>query len=991
MSSLSLTAASPQDFPRGYELYASNTEQFAQPIAKGEGTRGTTTINFPRQSARFLKIVQTGTSPDAFWSISEIAAFDSASTPDGVGALPAPRTVVASGLQDPIGITLDDAGNIYISDRGSSHQVKVFDARGHFLRAIGHAEKPAPGPYDASHMNNPNGVTLDDKGRLWVAETDYTPKRLSVWNAQTGALVDAFYGPSQYGGGGELDPRDASLFYYGGDRGSQAWKLDWKSGQSRLIDVLSRTDTGLKMDVNPPQSAIYLKGRKYMTSVYSSNGTQGNPLGAMWMPQNGVAQPRCAFGRASDWSALPKPFMHDSNNFSVRWTGQVVAPQSGDYRFSTVADDGTRLWVNGQQLVDEWHVEGPTEHAGTVHLEAGQRADIKLEYYQGDGGASAQLFWQGPGVERALVPASALFPTPKATKPGGLTASYYDGANFGTLVKTQTDAQINFDWNNVTPSPFVTPISAAFAARVPKLGANEIAMFVWSDLNGDGQMQPEEVQIISSGENGAGGVGGVTLMPDLSWIAHRVGGHTIRYAPVRFTPAGVPVYDLSKGEVLSQGAQAPPTTGGDQVLHDPQSGWTVLTTAPKPFLPYGFGGVQNGELKWTFPSMWPGLHAGHDAPVQEPGMVTASTRLLGPMFQPKGSDAGPMWGINSDRGQLYIFTADGMFVSTLFKDSATASFNAPTAKRGMLVNDLSLQGEDFFPTLSSTPQGIYIQGEAGSLFSVEGLENVHRLPDQTLDISAGQLAAVQELAVQAEAARQAKNAATQRPLTLSIRAKAPVVDGKLDEWPTDSFVTIDVRRVSTGGWPPSYTDSPTQAALAVAGDRLYGAFRTDTPNLLQNRPESLQNLFKTGGALDVQLGNVEGGQRLLITRVGDKTLAVLYRPHDPQVGGQPWKFTSNIGALKTTVIDRVQDVSDQVTLASNGGDFEFSVPLALLKMSPQAGQSISGDIGVLRGDGVQTLQRVYWHNKATGLVSDLASEAELTPQLWGQMQFKATP
>jgi hypothetical protein len=42
---------------------------------------------------------------------------------------------------------------------------------------------------------------------------------------------------------------------------------------------------------------------------------------------------------------------------------------------------------------------------------------------------------------------------------------------------------------------------------------------------------------------------------------------------------------------------------------------------------------------------------------------------------------------------------------------------------------------------------------------------------------------------------------------------------------------------------------------------------------------------------------------------------------------------------------------------------------------------------VLRGDGQKTVQRVYWSNKATGLVSDIPSEAELTPQLWGTFKF----
>ena len=86
-------------------------------------------------------------------------------------------------------------------------------------------------------------------------------------------------------------------------------------------------------------------------------------------------------------------------------------------------------------------------------------------------------------------------------------------------------------------------------------------------------------------------------------------------------------------------------------------------------------------------------------------------------------------------------------------------------------------------------------------------------------------------------------------------------------------------------------------------------------------------------------------------------------------------------------MDRVDDMSDQVTLTQDEGAHQISAPLRLLNFAPQSRQILRGDIGLLRGNGFQTLQRVYWRNKATGLVSDLATEAELTPELWGTLQF----
>jgi hypothetical protein len=94
----------------------------------------------------------------------------------------------------------------------------------------------------------------------------------------------------------------------------------------------------------------------------------------------------------------------------------------------------------------------------------------------------------------------------------------------------------------------------------------------------------------------------------------------------------------------------------------------------------------------------------------------------------------------------------------------------------------------------------------------------------------------------------------------------------------------------------------------------------------------------------------------------------------------------------------VEDVSSAVQLIS-GEDtdkagkttlaiYEFSIPLDVLGLTPAPGKSIRADVGVLRGNGFQTLQRAYWSNKATGLVSDLPSEAELTPRLWGMWKFE---
>nr|WP_277881676.1 PA14 domain-containing protein [Phormidium sp. FACHB-592] len=98
-----------------------------------------------------------------------------------------------------------------------------------------------------------------------------------------------------------------------------------------------------------------------------------------------------------------------ADNFAVRWTGQVQAKSTEAYTFYTRSDDSVRLWVNGQLLIDNWADHALTEDSGTIALAAGQNYDIKLEYYERAGGATAQLLWSSPTQAKEIIPASQLF------------------------------------------------------------------------------------------------------------------------------------------------------------------------------------------------------------------------------------------------------------------------------------------------------------------------------------------------------------------------------------------------------------------------------------------------------------------------------------------------------------------------------------------------------------------------------------------------------
>jgi hypothetical protein len=120
-----------------------------------------------------------------------------------------------------------------------------------------------------------------------------------------------------------------------------------------------------------------------------------------------------------DWGgAAPDPSL-PSTNFSVRWTGQIEAVYTELYTFTTTADDGIRLWVNGTLLVDDWVPQPPTTKTGTINLIAGQKYDIKVEYFQAAGGDVCKLQWSSPSTPIQFVPSFWLFPTGYGATDGG--------------------------------------------------------------------------------------------------------------------------------------------------------------------------------------------------------------------------------------------------------------------------------------------------------------------------------------------------------------------------------------------------------------------------------------------------------------------------------------------------------------------------------------------------------------------------------------------
>ncbi|WP_435210269.1 LamG-like jellyroll fold domain-containing protein [Streptomyces sp. bgisy034] len=96
---------------------------------------------------------------------------------------------------------------------------------------------------------------------------------------------------------------------------------------------------------------------------------------------------------------------------TARWTGQIEAPATGDYTFYAIGDNGFRLYIDGEPVIDHWEPDWDKEQtSAAIRLAAGEKHDFRLEMFQDFGGANMFLRWAGPGLSKQLVPMSAFTP-----------------------------------------------------------------------------------------------------------------------------------------------------------------------------------------------------------------------------------------------------------------------------------------------------------------------------------------------------------------------------------------------------------------------------------------------------------------------------------------------------------------------------------------------------------------------------------------------------
>ena len=152
---------------------------------------------------------------------------------------------------------------------------------------------------------------------------------------------------------------------------------DLPAGESPGIDPLSSPDLGLDVEYFEDPNLTKLFARRLESGI--NHSFSGQP---------------------------PLPGM-EPDTFSIRWIGLIKAPVSGTYTFSVLADDGVRLWLNDQLLIDAWFDQNLTRRNKSIQLTAGQAYRLKLEYYNQDARGVVKLRWAYPGQSEQVIPPEA--------------------------------------------------------------------------------------------------------------------------------------------------------------------------------------------------------------------------------------------------------------------------------------------------------------------------------------------------------------------------------------------------------------------------------------------------------------------------------------------------------------------------------------------------------------------------------------------------------
>ena len=502
------------------------------------------------------------------------------------------------------------------------------------------------------------------------------------------------------------------------------------------------------------------------------------------------------------------------------------------------------------------------------------------------------------------------------------------------------------------------PLQAAYLKAFPEMAKDplrfkwdEETLMVWHDRNGDERVQEDEIEFAPRGTGGTGFWG--TYVSDLDFtVAVTIDGE-FRLLDFKF-----PEWSLKKALERARPLKGRMPNG---LVHHARVDQLSASDGRFVFAclePYMLGADKTGKMTWYMKNPHVGVHGSHDAPMPRPGELQGVLFPLG--LAPCGRRGErEAFAIKNNHGRVFFITTDGVYLDEMFSDCRVAAAN----------NETFIGGESFGGSFAWDEKGkraVLTSGGGGYRFyEVKGLDTLEERT-YTRTFTAKELVEAQEA----------------MPLVDPKTMRKPVAEvhygtgSRLAEWRSAVWgIGVD----------------------GVAGDGRIGlTYQVDDPSPWVNNGTDRFQMFKTGDCVDFQFVRGKDPVRVMVYPKGENGAeAVVYDFNGAlaKLRGEkpaPHDFASPWRTFKCAHVFFPGDLD--VRVERRGGHYavSLSVPLEWLSAGGKPLET-PGDFGVVYGDrdGTINQSRVYWSNKATGLVNDVPGEIMPPVANYGVLKFDA--
>lgn len=144
----------------------------------------------------------------------------------------------------------------------------------------------------------------------------------------------------------------------------------------------------------------------FTTDTHAAPGLRGEYFGNIAL--DGTPSIRTDANVDFTWGTASPGLGLAADFFSTRWSGSIEPRFNEEYTFYSVSDDGVRVWVDGNLVIDNWTLHSSTENSGKLTLQAGQKYNVQIEYFENQGQSVARFLWSSASELKAAVPSTQL-------------------------------------------------------------------------------------------------------------------------------------------------------------------------------------------------------------------------------------------------------------------------------------------------------------------------------------------------------------------------------------------------------------------------------------------------------------------------------------------------------------------------------------------------------------------------------------------------------